>query len=134
MSKGSVEDRLAIRELIERFSAAVIRIDAERFAGTFAQDGVWTLPSVPDGTRGRDKIREVFSEKLGYVEHIHMVGFPDNLDFQGDRASGATYCRELIFPKDGEQKLLIGCFHDEYVKVDGEWLFQSRDYEVVGLH
>ncbi|NND66038.1 MAG: nuclear transport factor 2 family protein [Halioglobus sp.] len=134
MSKGSVEDRLAIRELIERFSAAVIRIDADRFASTFAQDGVWILPSVPDGTRGRDNIRAVFGEKLAYVEHIHMVGFPDELVFDGDRATGATYCRELIFTKDGEQKLLIGCFHDEYVKVDGEWLFQSRDYEVVGLH
>lgn len=134
MGKGSVEDRLAIRELIERFSAAVIRIDAERFASTFAEDGVWILPSVPEGTRGRDKIREVFAEKLGYVEHISMIGFPDELAIDGDSATGKTMCRELIYTKDGDQKLLIGCFHDEYVKVDGEWLFQSRDYEVIGLH
>jgi len=134
MSKGSVEDRLAIRELIERFSAAVIRIDAGRFAATFADDGAWILPSMPEGAKGRDRIREAFAEKLAYVEHIHMVGFPDELAFDGDRASGKTYCRELIFTKDGDQKVLIGCFHDEYVRQDGEWLFLSRNYEVVGLH
>jgi uncharacterized protein (TIGR02246 family) len=134
MSKGSVEDRLAIRELIERFCAAVIRIDAQRFAATFAEDGVWILPSVPEGTGGRDRIREVFAEKLAYVEHIHMAGFPDELAFDGDSATGKTYCRELIYTKDGDQKVLIGCFHDEYVKQGGEWLFKSRDYEVVGLH
>lgn len=134
MSKGSMEDRLAIRELIERFCAAVIRIDTARFAGTFAEDGVWILPSVPAGTKGRDRIREVFAEKLAYVEHIHMAGFPDELAFDGDRATGKTYCRELIYTKDGGQKVLIGCFHDVYVKASGEWLFQSRDYEVIGLH
>jgi len=134
MSKGSIEERLAIRELIERFCAAVIRIDAERFAATFARDGVWILPSVPDGTHGRDNIRRVFAEKLAYVEHIHMLGTPDELVFDGDRASGKTYCRELMFTKSGDQKILIGCFHDEYVKEDGEWLFQSRNYEVIGLH
>jgi len=42
--------------------------------------------------------------------------------------------RELIFTKEVEQKTLIGCFHDEYVKEAGERRFQSRDYEVVGLH
>lgn len=134
MSKGSIEDRLAIRELIEAFCAAVIRIDADRFASTFAEDGVWVLPSVPEGTRGRDNIRKVFGEKLAYVEHIHMTGFPDELVFDGDRATGKTYCRELIYTKDGDNKVLIGCFHDAYVKCDGDWLFQSRDYEVVGLH
>ncbi len=134
MSKGSIEDRLAIRELIESFSAAVIRIDAEAFAATFAEEGIWILPSVPDGTRSRAKICEVFKEKLSYVEHIHMIGFPADMQLDGDRGQGKVFCKEQIYTKTGDEKVLIGCFHDEYVRENGEWCFQSRNYEVIGLH
>ena len=134
MKKGSIEDRLAIRELIEAFSAAVMRIDADVWAETWAEEGVWTLPSMPDGAHGRDSIREAFKEKLAAVETISMIAFPADLTIEGDRATGKAYCRELIFTKGGDQKILIGCFHDEYVRCDGEWLFLARNYEVIGLH
>lgn len=134
MNKGSVEDRLAIRELIDTFSAAVIRIDPQAFAATFTENGAWILPSVPDGSHGREKIAEVFAEKLSYVEHIHMIGFPEGLEIDGDKAHGNVMCKEQIYTKTGDEKVLIGRFRDEYEKCDGQWLFKSRAYEVIGLH
>lgn len=134
MNKGSVEDRLAIRDLIDTFSAAVIRIDPQAFAATFTNDGSWILPSVPEGTHGREKIAPVFAEKLSYVEHIHMIGFPEMLEVNGDKASGTVMCKEHIFLKEGGEKHLIGCFTDEYEKHEGEWLFKSRNYAIIGVH
>jgi len=135
MSKVSVEDRLAIRELVDAFSAAVIRIDPQAFAATFTQDGAWILPSVPEGSHGREEISKVFAEKLSYVEHIHMIGFPEKLEVDGDKAVGTVMCKEQIYIKDGGgEKHLIGCFTDEYEKHDGQWLFKKRDYEIIGLH
>ena len=80
------------------------------------------------------QVVSIFKEKLAAVETISMIAFPADLTIEGDRATGKAYCRELIFTKGGDQKILIGCFHDEYVRCDGEWLFLARNYEVIGLH
>jgi len=133
MNKGPLEDRIAIRELIEEFAAAVMRIDAERWSKTWAIDGAWKLPSLPEDVVGRDQIKAMFADKLDYVDHMSMIAFPAELTVEGDRASGKAYCRELIFANDGGQRVLIGCFHDDYVKQDGQWLFQRREYEILGV-
>ena len=134
MNKGPVEDRLAIRELIETFSAGVMRIDAEYWGETWAPDGAWKLPSLPEPCVGKENIKEMFRQKLAYAKSISMIAFPADMVVEGDTAHGKAYCRELIFTKEGAQKILFGCFHDRYVKLDGQWLFQSREYEILSVH
>lgn len=133
MSKGTVEERLEIRELIETFAVGVMRLDTELWGSTWAEDGAWKLPSLTEAVRGRDVIVETFKEKTAYVDAMSMICFPHALEFDGDTARGQCYCRELIFTKEGDQKILIGCFEDEFVRRDGRWLFASRTYEVMGL-
>ena len=133
MSKGSVEDRLEIRELVESFAVGAMRIDTETWGSTWAEDGAWKLPSLEEAVRGKDNIIATFREKMAYVDTMSMISFPHALEFDGDSARGQCYCRELIFTKEGGQKILIGCFEDEYVKRDGRWLFLSRTYEIMGL-
>jgi hypothetical protein len=41
---GSVEDRLAIRELLEAYADAVCCVDADAWGATWAEDSVWELP------------------------------------------------------------------------------------------
>jgi guanyl-specific ribonuclease Sa len=36
-----------------------------------------------------------------------------------------------LFPNAGGQKILCGCFSDEYVKRDEQWYFHSRHYETL---
>lgn len=134
MNIGSVEDRLAIRELIDTFAAGVMRIDSEYWGETWAPDGAWKLPSLPEDCVGKDNIKAMFKEKLAYAESISMIAFPADTVVDGDTAEGKAYCRELIYTKEGAQKILFGCFHDQYIKLDGQWLFQRREYEILSVH
>jgi len=134
MNIGTVEDRLAIRELIETFSAGVMRIDAEYWGETWAPDGAWKLPSLPEDCVGKANIKAMFEEKLAYVDSISMIAFPADLVVDDDLAEGKAYCRELIYTKEGVQRVLFGCFHDQYVKLNGRWLFKRREYEILSVH
>jgi len=132
MNTGPVEDRLAIRELVEEFAAGAMRIDADAWGETWAEEAVWGLPSMDKPVEGKQNVIEAFREKLAYVEFMSMISFPAELVVEGDRAHGKCYCRELIFPKAGGQVVVVGCFDDQYVKRDGRWYFSSRIYEVMG--
>lgn len=134
MNTGPVEDRLELRELIETFAVAAMRVDVARWGATWADDGVWKLVSMPEPVSGRQNIVEAFTKVMGYVDFMSMICFPDNLVIEGDRASGKAYCRELIFTKTGEQRIIVGCYDDRYVKRDGRWQFLSRYYEIIGKH
>jgi hypothetical protein len=132
MNVGPIEDRLAVRELIETFAVGVMRIDAEIWGGTWAEEGSWKLPSMTEPVKGRSNVVAAFKEKMEYVRFMSMLSFPADLVVDGDRARGRAYCQELIVPKSGGQRIVLGCFDDEYVKRNGRWYFLSRVYEVLG--
>ena len=132
MNSGAVEDRLGIRELVETFTVAAMRVDAAMLGSTWADDGVWKLPSMSEPTKGKDKIVEAFTKVMGHVDFMSMISFPAQLVIEGDRARGKAYCRELIFTKTGEQRVIVGCYDDTYVKRNGRWVFETRTYEVIG--
>lgn len=134
MNTGSIEDRMAIRELIEAFAVRVTQKDPELWSEVWAPDGVWILPSEPQGVSGRQNIRAAFAQKMAPVENIHMTCTPSEVHIQGDSGTGKTFCRETIYLEDHIKKVLIACFHDEYTKLDGQWLFASRNYQVFGVY
>ncbi len=134
MGRGSVEDRLAIRELLEASVAGVIRKDAELWGETWAEEAKWTLPSMDAPVVGKSSIKACFAEKMNSIQHIHMSAVPCDLTFEDTRARGKAYCYENIVTTDGVSRSIIGCYHDEYIRTHDEWLFSSRAYEVVGVH
>jgi hypothetical protein len=133
MNTGPVEDRLAIRELIETFAVGAMHVDPDIWGSTWAEDGAWKLPSLEEPAVGKANILATFDEKLAYVEFMSMVAFPAELVIDGDRATGKAYSRELIYTKGGEQKVVIGYFDDEYVKREGQWYFLSRTFNILGI-
>lgn len=133
MNVGPIEDRLAIRELIETFAVGAMHIDTDIWGSTWAEEGSWNLPSLSEPAVGKDTILATFGEKLAYVEFMSMIAFPTELVIEGDRARGKAYSRELIYTKGGDQKVVIGYFNDEYVKRDGRWYFLSRDFNILGV-
>lgn len=132
MNTGPIEDRLAIRELVEQFAAGAMRIDLDMWGDTWAEEGVWGLPSMETPVAGKENVVAAFKEKMTYVDFMSMISFPSDLVIEGDSAHGKCYCRELIFPKAGGQVVVVGCFDDKYVKRGGRWYFVSRHYEVMG--
>ena len=132
MNTGPIEDRLAIRELIETFAVGAMRIDANIWGGTWAEEGSWKLPSMTEAVKGRSNVVAAFKEKMEYVKFMSMISSSADLVVEGEKARGRAHCQELIFPKSGGQRIVVGCFDDGYVKRAGRWYFLSRVYEVLG--
>jgi len=129
MSIGQVEDRLAIRELIETFAVGVMRKDTDMWASTWAEEGSWKIPLKEEPAVGKSNMIAVLEEIMARNKFVSMSSFPTELVIEGNKAHGKAYAQELIFPRDGGQRILVGCFEDKYVKRDGRWYFLSRVYE-----
>jgi hypothetical protein len=132
MNTGPTEDRLAIRELIETFAVGVMRMDPEIWGSTWAEEGMWKIPSMTEPVKGKKNLLPAFKERMAYVKFMSMISFPTELVIEGDRARGRAHGQEIIIPKTGGRKFVVGCFDDEYVKRNGRWYFLSRVFEVLG--
>lgn len=133
MDQMAFLDRLAIRELTERYAACAMRIDPVGWGACWADDGAWQLSSMDQPVTGRDAIIAEFAKRMEYVGSLSLIGFPTDLVVDRDAAAGKTYTREEVLPKTGGRITVNGCFHDIYVRRDGEWLFKSRRYELLDI-
>jgi hypothetical protein len=52
------------------------------------------------------------------------------IELDGDRASGRWHMTELGKPKSGGATLTLGIYRDDYVRVEGEWKFSSRQLDL----
>jgi hypothetical protein len=129
LSRGPVEDLLAIRELVETFTVGIMRKDTVLWGDAWVDDGTWNVPLKDEPVVGKGNMILLLQEVLSRNNFVSITSFPTETVIEGDRAHGKAYCQELIFPKAGAQRILVGCFSDEYVKRDGRWYFLSRTYE-----
>lgn len=127
---GPLEDRLAIRELIDTYGDAVIRRNADDWANCWAEDGMWVIRGRE--IVGRAALRETW---LGAMANYESVGFfanPGMVDIQGDTASGRTQTLEFLVPSDGgKRRAQVGLYEDKFVKRGGRWYFASRSFNIV---
>jgi hypothetical protein len=131
VASGSLEDRIAIRELAEIFAVGSMRQDREKWASTLADEAILQLPSMSEPARGPAAIIETLLQKMAYTKFMNMVVFATEAVVEGDTARCKTYCREFIFPKAGGQKFVVGCYDDQLVRRDGRWLYTARIYEIL---
>jgi uncharacterized protein (TIGR02246 family) len=120
----SPQDRMAILDLVARYSHAWDYHDVEAWLSTFTADGVLT-----DGRqtfRGTEELR-------AFAEHHARSDLPDrqwtsNHVIAGDGET-ATHSCYLLIVKVTESPTVIGAgiYHDQLCKVDGEWKFVRRE-------
>lgn len=125
-------DILDLRELIDRYAAAVDACDTALFQSVFTPDGRLRtyhpntnepfsemnghdqLSRVPDTMRGRDACT------------MHMMT-NHRVKIDGDRASGEVLCTARHLEAGGETALNVMIrYLDEYVRHDGEWKIADR--------
>ncbi len=129
ISSGPIEDRLAIRELVDSYNDAVMRFDGDAWAANWRDDATWCLGG--NDVTGKDNFFPVWK---GAMEGFSFVGFfasagPITVD--GDKAHATWYQQEFLHQKDGVKRNVTGRYEDDYVKVDGRWYFQRREYTVL---
>ena len=102
----------------------------DEVAKLFVEDGVWTDPTGTWGTgTGREGIRKLFqcfAEAIDFSQH-NM--FNPRIQVNGDKATGTWYLLgPYRFRKTKKEMWLAGAYLEDYVKVNGEWKYQTMRF------
>ncbi len=114
-----------IKVLKARYAAACDNnYDADAIAELFTEDAVW------DGGKfgkadGRENIRRFFRRAPELFPFaIHNVMNP-RIEVDGGRATGQWYLLQPATREPGTQAVwLSAVYHDEYVRLNGKWMFK----------
>jgi len=140
---GPLADRIEIRELIEAYSDAVMRGDAEDWGKVWAEDAYWALPEYPGHEEfiGRDAIVAGWTWSMaqfgaareqGGKPAMIYIGTPGAIEVEGDRATARVYTSEIYRIPGTENEVRVrGQYDDELARIDGKWLFTKRIYRTL---
>jgi len=129
---GAVEERQAIRELVEAYNDAVMRFDGTAWSRTWAEESSWSLPG-RELERGRIAILKAWNEIMTAFEFVGFFASPGPIIIEGNKARGRWWQLEILIRKDRSRVTVIGSYADEYVRIDGQWLFASRTYRIFDM-
>lgn len=130
---GPIEDRLAVRELLDSYSDAVIRCDQMLWSSCWAMNASWC-----PGSRiivGRDAIVshwiDMKKNGLGIKGSFTRTFFnvPGAINIDGDKGQGWSYTNELLVDDKNMTYHLHGMYSDLYIRENGQWVFAERRFK-----
>jgi hypothetical protein len=133
-----LEDRIAIRELIDQYTYCADTRNAQGQMAIFTENTnfeVYMDEKLPEPTqvvKGRKNLFPVFDDLNQYFSTMHFNG-QSTVKLDGNKATGITYCRAYhLKVQDGVQKCMIAGirYHDTMVKQNHVWLFSERKLKV----
>lgn len=130
ISQGPIEDRLAIRELVESYNDAVMRFDGEAWQSNWTDDAVWSLPGRGE-VQGKANFFPMWQESMSAFSFVGFFASAGPIIVSGDTAKGTWYQQEFLHLEAGGKMNVTGRYEDEYVKRDGRWYFTKRVYSVL---
>ena len=132
MNMITVDDRVELRSLVDRYAAACDSRDIDALVSLFAPDGVYIGSMFkPLELRGRKDLRDILRRLEHFDRTFHMVG-NHVLWNEDDTIRGKTYClAHHLNQARGEclSRVNLIVYHDTYAKTDEGWFFQLRRHE-----
>ncbi len=122
-------DELAIRDLQARYCDAVNRRDAVAMEQTWAKESVWGFLGKP--IEGRDNIISFWKQAMAGFPKILQFYWPAGLKIDGDTGTGRWYLQEIVVDTKGNPLQFYGVYNDTYGKIDSEWLFTMRRFDLI---
>ncbi|AWF80412.1 hypothetical protein BTJ40_06080 [Microbulbifer sp. A4B17] len=125
------KDRFAISDLLARYTLTVDNHDSHGWASLFTPNGRFI-----NGNRmikGRDKLERyaTIHSKLG---SRHITCSPlHHISEDGQSASGKASTVVILATRSGYRVAFAAEYKDKLVKIDGNWLFESRCADEFGL-
>ena len=119
MSTGSLEDRIAIRELRETYADAVVRADPVDWAKVWTKDGHWTLMGT--AVEGRDAIVAMWTQAMSGHDAVSFHCIPSATMIDGDCATGRCQTQEIMRTKDGTTRVTGRLYEDEMIRQENGW-------------
>ena len=137
--------RLAIADLIYRYSDSVTRADWDQTEAVFAPDVVWESPVLGMRFVGARTFRDYLAaETTGYDLLIQTAHQPVIRFVGAEQAKTTTTIHEFMRGESQSDSALgkagtpinadqYGIYYDDVAKLDGEWKFTHRLFEPVYL-
>jgi ketosteroid isomerase-like protein len=124
-------DRLAIRELLDRYTIEVTRRNWDAVAACFHEDGAW-VTSVGHDARGRAAVKETIRGAVEPMEVLVQMNHAiDVAELNGDRATTRSVLNEYGRAPGGVGGVFVlGVYTDTVTKVNGRWGFARRFFQV----
>ena len=121
-----------IRNLKATYAAACDdNYNPDAIAGLFVEDAVWDSDGLGK-FEGREAIREFFRGISSYFTFALHYGLNPKIEVAGDTARARWYLFMPCTVSDGGRALWRAGFDDEeYVRVDGRWMFKSKKSETI---
>lgn len=132
----NLEDRINIRDLLDRYGDAVTRRDWDAVAECYAEDATFhEKPPVEVRMEGRQEIVRRTSEMLAKTKCMIMMMHSCVIERKGDKVYARTLLHEFGRTLDDSADIVLyGLYSDEVVKQDGRWRFQHRVFEPIHTH
>lgn len=127
---GSIEDRLAIRELYDSYTDAACRMDRADWLACWSDDAAWWTHYFD--VSGKETIAATYDALMGNVETTSFIAQLGHCEIAGDRALARAYAQERLVFRDGAgSHRLVGRYEDELVREQGRWRYARRTYKVM---
>jgi uncharacterized protein (TIGR02246 family) len=129
------EDREAIREVLNRYNFGADTGDAQTYAETWAEDGVFNTGR--NIVQGRDRFFEMIEDPAGFHKtdieskgSLHTIGAV-TIGLDGDQAWAEG--PSIVWVREGKTFRAFVCAynHWEFRKSDGRWTVTLRDARTV---
>lgn len=130
---ATIEDRMAIKQVVDVFSNLADTKEIDRQVRLFTEDGV--VESFSGGKRtsslkGRAQLKETFSAFLANFHTVYHQNGQQTIDeLTATTAKATSYCRVILIGKqDGKEMktIMYTIYKDAFVKQDGQWLIKHR--------
>ena len=119
------DDIVAIRSLVDRYSAAANRLDSSGMAAVYADDG--ELLALGNPLIGRPAIEAAFAQTMGKFDVMNQICSGGVIAIDADRATGHWTVTEFSKRTDFDRlELFLGNYDDELVRTPDGWRFARR--------
>ena len=120
--------RDAIEDLVHKYADAVVRRDPNDWSSTWAPDAFWELGK-DRRVEGRDAILSLWNSAMDGFRAVvqNVVNGTAQLDEHAGTGTGRWYIIEHWQRADDSRGILLAYYDDTYTRVDGTWMFASRE-------
>ena len=131
---GLLEDEAAIRHLVARFADGSVTANYEEFLTVCAPNGKWTIHeplfSTAEGPEAiTEMMRQLRTGKAFFAQFVHS----GVITLAGGKATARWVMREAAEVPGDSYYNNYAMYIDTLEKIDGKWLFVTRDYHYMWL-
>ena len=129
---SNLEDLEAIKRLKYKYLRCLDQKRWDELRECFIEDATSAYSGGKFSFEGRDAILEFLTKAMGADSFLssHTVHHPE-IDFTSDTSATGTWALQDVVIETKANITIRGAafYHDEYVKLDGEWKIRSTGYE-----